>query len=479
MRSGTSPVRSPPPMKSFRTSLALRMALGGFALFVAVGVASVLALRSILASQLDRTLLHLAEVEAQAGAAVAGPEFVFHEGVLLAAGEGTAAELIRYAQLWTDEGRPVVRSKNLPTDLELPADAYAEARAGRVGWATHLWDGRRIRSVIYPLGLVGAAHHVHLLQVAAPTDPLRQTLLRFSAFLAGLMLLATFGAYALGRRIAGVALRPTGEITAQAEAITAGTLSERITAHADVEEFTRLVNVLNGMLDRLRRALDLQRQFTADASHELRGPLTVLKGDIDVTLKRERTVVEYRATLERCREEVDRLARLAGDLLVLARSDAALPLEHVSEVDLRDVVERVRGRFRALAEGRGVRVEVHGPSALVTGDPGLLERVVGNLLDNAVKHCRSGGVVEAQITLGRAAVLTVRDEGPGIPEEHVGQLFHRFFRADPARQRSAGSGLGLAIARAGAEVHGGKLEFAGNSPGAVFRLTLPVRSAAA
>jgi two-component system OmpR family sensor kinase len=276
-------------MKSFRTSLALRMALGGLALFAAVGVASVLALRTILYSQLDGTLLHLAEVEAQAGAAAAGSDFQFHEGVLLASREGPTVELTRYAQLWTSEGQPLVRSRNLASDLELPPGALEEAKADQIGWATHVWRGKPIRSVVYPLALVGMAHQVHLLQVAAPTEPVRQTLTQFSVLLTGLTLLATAGAYALGRRIAGVALQPTGEITEQAESISAGTLSERITAHADVEEFTRLVTVLNRMLDRLDGAFQIQRQFTADASHELRAPLTVLKGDIDVTLKRERT----------------------------------------------------------------------------------------------------------------------------------------------------------------------------------------------
>src|SRR3970282_1360538 len=164
----------------------------------------------------------------------------------------------------------------------------------------------------------------------------------------------------LGRRRATPALRPTGEITAQAEAISAGTLSERITAHADVEEFTRLVTVLNRMLDRLDRAFQIQRQFTADASHELRAPLTVLKGDIDVALKRERSAAEYRETLVRCREEVERLARLASDLLVLARSDASLPLEHVAELDLLALVRRVVGRFESAAGSRGVRLTVTG-----------------------------------------------------------------------------------------------------------------------
>jgi two-component system OmpR family sensor kinase len=450
------------------------MALGGLALFVAVGVASVLALRTILYNQLDGTLLHLAEVEAQAGAAAAGSDFQFHEGVLLAAREGPTVELTRYAQLWTSEGQPVIRSRNLTSDLELPEAALEEATADQIAWATHVWRGRRIRSVVYPLALVGTAHQVHLLQVAAPTEPVRQTLTRFSALLTLLTVLASAGAYALGRRIAGAALKPTGEITAQAESISAGTLSERITAHADVEEFTRLVTVLNGMLDRLDGAFQIQRQFTADAGHELRAPLTVLKGDIDVTLKRDRTSAEYRETLMRCREEVERLARLASDLLVLARCDAAVPLEHVADVDFRSLILRLVSRFQAAAVRRGVRIRVATGEVVVAGDERLLDRVVSNLVDNAVKYCRPGGEVKLELVSDGAAVLTVSDEGDGVPPEHLSHLFVRFFRGDPARQRSEGTGLGLAIARAGAEAHAGRLVFVGNAPGAVFRLVLPL-----
>jgi two-component system OmpR family sensor kinase len=463
-------------VKSFRAALAFRVALGVLALLAAAGVVSVFALRTILYRQLDGTLLHLAEVEAQAGAATSGSDFQFHEGVLLAAREGPSVELIRYAQLWSHDGKPVVRSRNLSTDLALPRSALAEAGAGRVATFTRNWRGRTIRSVVYPLELVGAAHQVHLLQVAAPTEPLRQTLTRFSGLVVLLTLLGTLGAYGLGRKLATVALRPTGEITAQAEAISEGTLSERITAHANVDEFTRLVTVLNGMLNRLDRAFQVQRQFTADASHELRAPLTVLKGDIDVTLKRDRSAAEYRETLVRCREEVERLARLATDLLVLARSDAALPLEHVAEVELRGLVGRVVERFQPVAEARKLRLEVVAQEAVVHGDERLLDRIVTNLLDNAVKHSQPGGRVRIELVRDGDAVLTLRDEGPGIQPEHVPQLFVRFFRGDPARRRSEGTGLGLAIARAAAEAHGGRLEFLGNAPGAVFRLSLPLAS---
>ena len=213
-----------------------------------------------------------------------------------------------------------------------------------------------------------------------------------------LTLLGTVGAYALGRKLAAVALRPTGEITAQAEAISEGTLSERITAHADVEEFTRLVTVLNGMLKRLDRAFQVQRQFTADASHELRAPLTVLKGDIDVTLKRDRSAEEYRETLVRCRVEVERLTRLAGDLLVLARSDAALPLEDTAEVDMRSLIARVVERFRAGDDrARTSGLTVSAEEAVVQGDENLLDRIVTNLVDNAVKYGRPGGVVSIEL----------------------------------------------------------------------------------
>ena len=404
-------------MKSFRASLAVRMGLGVLALLVATGAVSLLALRGILYRQLDGTLLHLAEVEARAGAAASGPDFEFHEGVLLAAREGPSGDLTRYAQLWTHQGQPLVRSQNLPADLELPEGALEEAVGGKVATATQTWRGREIRSVVYPLELVGAAHQVHLLQVAAPTEPIRQTVTRFAILLGFLILGGTAGAYALGRRMASVALRPTGEITGQAEAISAGTLSERITAHADVEEFTRLVTVLNGMLDRIDRAFQVQKQFTADASHELRAPLTVLKGDIDVTLKRERSAPEYRETLIRCREEVERLARLAGDLLVLARTDAALPLEETAELDLLTLVRRVVGRFEASARTRGVTLALTGPTTLVSGDERLLKP------DPAIFHLfarRSGVELEDSLFIDDGLKNVKGAEAVGMKGSSVG-----------------------------------------------------------
>lgn len=449
------------------------MALGALLLFFAAGAASVLSLRSILHRQLDGTLLHLAEVEAKAGAATTGPEFQFHEGVLLAAREGPATELTRYAQLWTLEGRPLIRTRNLPADLPLPKTNYSGDRSDDVVWATETWRGRRIRSVVYPLRLLGAAHGIHLLQVAAPTEPIERTMAQFGLLVGALAVLGTAGAYLIGWRLAGMALRPTEEITQQAEAIEAGTLSERITAHADVQEFSRLVTVLNGMLTRLDRAFQVQRRFTADASHELRAPLNVLRGEIEVALRRNRDPEYYGQTLRRCWEEVLRMSRLTGDLLLLARTDAGMPLEHRAEVDLHELCGRIARRYTSLAAERAQRLVVEGESAPVVGDEGVLERALSNLIDNALKYSPPGGTVKARVGADREASVTVSDDGPGVPEEHLPHLFTRFFRGDAARPRTDGHGLGLAIALAAAQSHGGRLEFLGNAPGAVFRLSLP------
>lgn len=384
-------------MRSFRLQLALRFALTMLAILVAVGAAAIVSLRVILARQLDETLLQLAEVEARAGASATGPAFRFHEGVFLAGSSLQSSELTRYAELWTAEGAPVVRSANLGVrDLPLPAPAMAEAKRGNIGLATHRWEGASYRTLVYPLRLVGAAHGSHFLQVTAPLDPLRSTVWRFGLFTLLLALGGTAAAFAGAWMFAGLATRPAQEIAAQAEAIEAGTLSARITAHAEVSEYGRLVGVLNAMLDRLDRAFQAQRRFVADASHELRSPLTVLKGDINVALRRERSVEEYRRALESSREEVDRMSALAANLLTLARADAGLPPDQLRPVDLAEVARRaVEGSRVAAAQG-GLELRLESSPAPARGDAGLLERAVGNLVENAVKYSLPGARVEVR-----------------------------------------------------------------------------------
>jgi len=432
----------------------------------------VLSLRSLLRRQLDATLLRIAETEATAGAAATSSDFQFHEGVLLSAG-AAAPELTRYAQLWTSDGEALVRSQNLTSELPLPAQALEDARAGRLGWVTHrLGDGRRLRSLAYPLSFVGEAHGHHVLQVAALTAPVEATVAQFTGLMAVLALLLIATAYLMGWRVAETALLPTREITAQAEAVGAGSLAARITAHADVAEFRRLVEVLNAMLARLDAAFRSQQRFTADASHELRGPLNVLRGEIDVALKRPRGAEEYQEVLARCRDEVVRLSLLASDLLLLARAEAGRGPETPENIDLHELAASVVDRYRAASSARGLTLSLEDGHQSVRGYGDLLERAIRNLVENAVKYAAAPGGVTVRVMTGPAPGIEVRDTGPGIPADQAEHLFDRFYRGNPARPRTEGSGLGLAIARAAAEAHGGTLEYLGNDPGAVFRLSL-------
>lgn len=462
-------------VRSFRAEIARRSALSVGALLATVAVASGYALKELLENDLDATLLRIAETEAETGAERAPGEFQFHEGVLLTREDPALPELTRYAQVLARDGTVLFRSRNLSNDLPSPPEAVAEAIAGGLAWVTHRdATGERLRSLFYPLPLARAGRSERVLQVIAPYQPLLDTVAAFAGFVGILTIGATAVAFIMGWRGAGMALRPTRDIAAQAQALEAGSLSARITAHADVAEFHQMVKVLNDMLDRLERAFQSQRRFTADASHELRGPLNVLRGEIEVALSRPRGEAEYRLVLERCRDEVLRLARLADDLLTLARADAGALAPRRAPIDLFDVAESVVSRYRPVAAERQARLQLEGRTVWIQGDGQLLERAVANLVDNALKHTGVGGLVTVRVTPADPATITVRDTGPGIPPDHVPHLFERFFLPDPARPRAHGAGLGLAIARAAAEAHKGTLTFEGNAPGAVFRLALPV-----
>lgn len=462
-------------VRSFRAEIARRVAVAVGALLASVAILSIYVLGRLLENDLDRTLLRIAEVEAEATASSTGASFQF-QAVLLGSRDPILPELARYAQLLARDGTVLLRSRNMGLlHLGVPSEALAQVQGGGIAWATHHRPGgERFRSLLYPLSLVGADPGDFILQVTAPYLPITETVGAFTWFLGILFIGATAVAFVMGWRGASVALRPTRDIAAQAEALEVGSLSARITAHENVAEFRQLVRVLNAMLDRLERAFESQRRFTADASHELRAPLNVLRGELEVALKRPRTEPEYRIVLERCRGEVLRLSQLAEDLLTLARADAGALIPRPGLLDLYEVADAVVARYRPLAAERSVALALDGGTVWLRGDAGLLERAVENLVANAIKHTPPGGRVSVAVGTSDPATVVVRDTGPGIPPEHVAQVFDRFFQANPARPRARGTGLGLSIARAAAEVHGGSLTFEGNSPGAVFRLAVPI-----
>jgi len=251
-----------------------------------------------------------------------------------------------------------------------------------------------------------------------------------------------------GFLVAGGALRPIDRMRSRADAIGSGDLAQRLPVPEADDELRALATTLNAMLARLEEAFARERAFVADASHELRTPLANLKAELELAGREGRTREELAAAVTSAAEETERLARLADDLLVLARADAGrLPVRREA-VRVGDVLDRVAAR------AGDARVAVEGDTGLVVdADPLRLEQALGNLLDNALRHGAAPVVLRAAAE-GDDVVLHVLDAGPGLPAELDGRAFDRFTRGDAARARG-GAGLGLAIVDAIARGHGG------------------------
>ncbi len=299
-----------------------------------------------------------------------------------------------------------------------------------------------------------------VVQVAAPLAPVDHELGELLAvlLLAGPLTLA--GTLGGGYLLARTALAPVDRMAAAADQITATRLDRRLEAPNPDDELGRLARTLNGMIARLERSFGEIRRFTADAAHELRTPLAVMRNAAEVVLRASRDPEQYRRVLEEMLEEIERLTRLVEQLLFLCRGDAGLVPSSGRPVRLGALIEEVAEHMRAVAEARGLALTVTGAAPCpVRGDEDQLRRLLFNLLDNAIKYTPSGGTIAVRVTCpdGRTQV-EVADTGIGIAPEHLEHLFERFYRVDPARGReSDGTGLGLAICRSIAEAHGGTI----------------------
>jgi len=286
----------------------------------------------------------------------------------------------------------------------------------------------------------------------------------------------------VGWVIAGRVLAPIGRITAVAREIQATDLSRRIKLYGPDDELKQLADTFDAMLARLDAAFAAQQQFVADASHELRNPLAIIRTNVDVALADPRADPEdLRNAFSVVRRASDRMARLVDDMLALARRQA--PEVHNEPVDLGVVVAEASEEFVAPAETRGIVLDrAIAPGVTVIGDRDALKRAVANLLENAVRLAPAGSRVRLALGSEKGmAWVAVSDEGPGIRPEDQPKVFDRFWRADKARSRAdGGTGLGLAIVKEIAESHGGEVQLQSRvGVGSTFAIWLPVAAPAA
>jgi len=341
---------------------------------------------------------------------------------------------------------------------------------------------RAFRVLLSPVRLGRESYAIALAQSRAPQEETLEDLREAMLVTAPLALLAAaLGGYLLARK----SLSPVVRMSAKARAISATNLSERIEVADPRDELGELAATLNDLLARLDQAFAAQRRFMADASHELRSPVAILQGELDVTLSRgDRNAEEYRESLEVMRRSVGRLTRIVRDLFLLARSDAGeIPLRR-EPLDAGEVIAQTVRAYRTVAAEQKVALAAEGGEELVVlGDEDLLQRMIGNLLENAIRYAPANSEVRIRCSAAGGNVrIEVRDCGPGVPAHLREQIFERFFRVDAARgavpaAAGSGAGLGLPIARWIAEAHGGALRLESSGPnGSVFAVILPLQS---
>ncbi|MHC4551051.1 MAG: sensor histidine kinase [Planctomycetota bacterium] len=287
----------------------------------------------------------------------------------------------------------------------------------------------------------------------------------------GVLAVAMLGGWWLARR----SVAPIERMAHAAAAIDEHGLASRLEIAGTPAELHGLVGAFNATLERLEAAFTRQTRFTADASHELRTPVAIVRTQAEAALRAARTPGEYRESLEACLRAATRMTAIVEGLLTLARADSGGVVAR-SRVDLAPVVEEAAAQVRPQAAEEGVTLSCDTEAVEVHGDAGLLGEVVTNLLANAVLYNRPGGRVDVALSADDGvAVLRVRDTGLGIPVEALPQLFERFFRVDPARSRErGGSGLGLSITRWIVEAHGGEIAVESTeSEGSTFTVRLP------
>jgi two-component system OmpR family sensor kinase len=427
--------------------------------------------------QLDGALLALAEAEVAMLADGDGAALPIH---VHEAPAGSAppslTRLDRLVQIIDGQGRVVARSANLGSET-LPVFPHLVERlaAGKTVFET-LPDTSEepLRMVSLPTQVRGQRFAV---QVAGSLDDVNQ-ILRSAALLFALMAAALLAALGwAGARLSSKLFVAIENIVDQAREIEDGNLHRRLPHPGDDDEIGQLVQTLNAMLERIEHAFDTQRRFTADASHELRSPLSRLRAEIEITLRRPRESGDYVTALRSCLEEVERLTTLVEELLMLARIDAGQERGSAVLVSLaglaRDTIERLAPQARE----RGITITLSDAlpgTADVDGAP--LGLVLRNILDNAIKFSPSGGRIDVRLAdAAHGTVLTVADQGSGIGDDELPFLFDRFFRGDGARADGIdGVGLGLALCQAILRAYGGKIEVS-NQPqgGAFFSVWLP------
>ena len=385
--------------------------------------------------------------------------------------------LDRYFDLRDPSGRSEPRQPLHPAGkLPLSAEALTNASKGLPTFETvENIQNYPVRLLTLPVMKGGRV--ANLIQVGMSMENMYKTRRRFLLVMAAVLplglLLAGGGGWLLARR----ALKPVDIMTQAARRISGEHLSERLQETGSGDELDRLAKTLNDMLGRLDDAFHQMRQFSADASHELQTPLTILKGEMEVALRSPRSAKEYQRVLESGLEEIDRISQLVEGLLLLARADAGVLRLDLRPVELKELLQEIYEQMKVVADDHSVSLQTASMEPVsIQGDRENLRRLLLNLVDNAIKYTAEAGSVTLSVQAeGEWAAVRIFDTGIGLSKDEQDRIFTRFYRAVEARsQGEGGAGLGLCIAESIAEAHGGRIQVESTpGQGSTFTVFLP------
>jgi len=382
----------------------------------------------------------------------------------------------RYYQVYEIETGQLLRESGELQNSQVrfsPADIQNYASTAPSFVDIHTDQGRiRLRNE-----LVSANGSNYLLFVGASMKPLEETVDSFLEGLAWLIPSGVLLAAIASWFMAGKALEPVAALGKAASEIVVSRLDRRLPIQGTNDELDQLAIQFNDTLARLEKAVDEMKQFTASISHEWRTPLAVLRGEAEVALMQTSSPEQYRRVLASQLEEFEKLTRMINQLLTLARAESGEVEIEQETVDLSAMAQKLTEDLEPVASSKNLTLSCNSaPSVTVCGDPGWLERVVLNLLDNAIKFTPAGGHVNVRVSQnGHSATLEVQDDGIGIPNEALPHIFERFYRSDPSRSdRSEGAGLGLSLVKWAVDQHHGSIEVESTpNKGSRFRMKLP------
>ena len=289
-----------------------------------------------------------------------------------------------------------------------------------------------------------------------------------------MIIVAAFCGYFLARHY----LKPIADLNKKIQEITVRNLDGELPTRGNNDELDQLANNFNQLLHRLSISYQKIAQFSSDVSHELRIPITTLKGEAEVVLGRERDIEEYSKVLESSIEEFDRLTRMINDLLILSRSDFADEKLEIELIDLSSLLQNILEFLKPLADDKAIAFDVKIEKGIqVQANKVLLERLFSNLIDNAIKFTNTSAPIAISLSKqGEEVVVSIRDHGVGIPKESLGRVFDRFYRVDKSRSRDlGGAGLGLSISKMIVERHQGAIHIQSpENEGTEVTVSLPI-----